>query len=256
MIYTTQNTMKILKAISLSGTQPLKRSEIAEMTGINKTTCSHIISTLLSEGYVIRVSHKEGYVIGPAFYALATHISYNPRITSICNNGIRWINKQLSCTCILAVMENSQKYIIDYVDTEDNPFVHPIELFNEDLFQTATGRVLVSNLSRCSFNKVIERYGLPECIGKSKIQSADQCYEVLKKIKKEKIVKVSVKRNDIKWHNYAFGIYSNSECVAAIGIVIYSESEVVLEEQKICKILSEASEKIHRALNVATTLNE
>ena len=218
-----------------------------ESTGINKSTCSHIISTLLYDGYVIRVSHKLGYIIGPAFYALTKHISYDSKLTSVCHEVIEWINKQFPCTAVLAVIENAQKYIVDYIDSEQHPFVPPIELFNDDIFQTATGRILASNLRRYEFDKVIERHGLPKYIGKIEIRNSDQLYKNLESIKKEKIVKVCSVRNNIYVHNYAFGIYRDARCIASIGVTVYTENDFISDEKMIYKTLATASDKIcHR----------
>lgn len=244
MIYTVQKTMKILRVMARAKNRPVTLSEIVESTGINKSTCSHIISTLLYDGYVIRVSHKLGYIIGPAFYALTKHISYDSKLTSVCHEVIKWINKQFPCTAVLAVIENAQKYIVDYIDSEQHPFVPPIELFNDDIFQTATGRILASNLRRYEFDKVIERHGLPKYIGKIEIRNSDQLYKNLESIKKEKIVKVCSVRNNIYVHNYAFGIYRDARCIASIGVTVYTENDFISDEKMIYKTLATASDKI------------
>lgn len=52
MIGSVQKTLKILNTISEEKNRPVSLSYISTETGINKSTCSHIISTLVAEGFV------------------------------------------------------------------------------------------------------------------------------------------------------------------------------------------------------------
>lgn len=66
MIGSVQKAIKILNVISEGKNSPVSLLYISEMTGINKSTCSHIVSTLESEGFVKKISRTKGYVLGPA----------------------------------------------------------------------------------------------------------------------------------------------------------------------------------------------
>lgn len=251
LIYSVQKSMKILKALSGAENRPMTLSEISELTQINKSTCSHIISTLLYDGYVIRVSQKLGYLIGPAFYALTGRIMYYKELVLPGRSIIRAINRQIPCTAVLTVLCEGQKHIVDYVDSEKHHFVPPIDILNDDIFQTATGRILVSNLHKYDFDKVILRHGLPKQFDGIDISTSDQLYKLLQKTKKENIVKMSFFRDNVHMHNYAFGIYKNKECIAAIGITVYGENLSCEYDAKIRAVLSAASREMHKTLNTA-----
>ena len=52
MIGSVQKATKILNVISEGKNSPVSLMDISIATSINKSTCSHIISTLAEEGYV------------------------------------------------------------------------------------------------------------------------------------------------------------------------------------------------------------
>ena len=70
MINSVHKAMNILSIISDAENKPVTLTEISQKSGINASTCAHIISTLSEDGYVERVSHREGYILGPETYIL------------------------------------------------------------------------------------------------------------------------------------------------------------------------------------------
>lgn len=94
MIGSVQKAIKILNTISEGKNSPVSLSNISKLTGINKSTCLHIISTLAVEGFVKQISHTLGYVLGPAAYCLSKHGRYDNELVSVCHPLIRWLNKK------------------------------------------------------------------------------------------------------------------------------------------------------------------
>ena len=51
MLTSVQKVTRILTAVASGGSEPMPLFEIAQKTEINKATCSHIINTLMQEGF-------------------------------------------------------------------------------------------------------------------------------------------------------------------------------------------------------------
>ena len=62
IIGSVQKAMYILKTISNEQNKPISHSSICQKTGYNKSTCSHILSTLLAEGFIKKTANNR-YVI-------------------------------------------------------------------------------------------------------------------------------------------------------------------------------------------------
>lgn len=76
MIKSVKKAMDILTILSSSGEKPITLAKLSEQTGLNKSTCAHIVDTMCESFYVERVSRKEGYRLGPWSFMLSRYGSY------------------------------------------------------------------------------------------------------------------------------------------------------------------------------------
>lgn len=157
MIGSVQKTLKILTTISKGKNRPVSLSYISTVTEINKSTCSHIISTLESEGFVKKISHAKGFVLGPATYCLSRYGKYENEFVSICQPLIHWLHKKTGYSVILAVVEGSKKYTIDYIDTENKILPEISEIMPDDIYRTATGRIIMVNMDKSDIKRIFEK---------------------------------------------------------------------------------------------------
>ncbi|MBE6705485.1 MAG: hypothetical protein E7583_09495, partial [Ruminococcaceae bacterium] len=114
-----EKTMMILRAISDGKGTPVTLERISSDTGINKSTLSHIVSTLAKSGYLQRVSHNEGYIIGPELHFLTRYGRYGEDIISVCNPILEHLARITDATAVFAILGGDKKYIIDRVSPGD-----------------------------------------------------------------------------------------------------------------------------------------
>ena len=148
MIHSVEKAMKILAVISNAKNAPVTLMELSNQTGIPKPTCSHLLETLCHDGYARRVSHTEGYVLGPAVYHLTRYGRYEKELVTLCRPIMRWMEKKSHATVVLSVIQNHQKFIIDYADDEQNLFSEHPQIRTDEIYRTATGRAILSHMDR------------------------------------------------------------------------------------------------------------
>ena len=161
MIQSVHKAMRILSVIADGKSAPVSLAHIAAETGWPKPTCAHIVETLCRDGYVQRVSHSEGYRLGPALYHLTRYGRYDEELISLCHPVLKWMERTAQATAILTVVENRQKFIIDYVDTEQKMFPEYQQIRTDNLYRTATGRMLLSRMDRRQVEEIYRQYGNP-----------------------------------------------------------------------------------------------
>ena len=122
MILCLQKAMRIMQILSDAKGQAVSLMQISDATGIPKPTCCHLLETLCAEGYVVRVSQSEGYILGPSTYCLTRYGRYGEELAALCRPIMRWIEKQSGTTVVLSVIQGNKKYIIDYADDEQGLF--------------------------------------------------------------------------------------------------------------------------------------
>ena len=196
MIKSVQKAMNILRILSDEPHECVSLKYISEKSGIEKSTCSHIIGTLCAEGYITRISQSQGYKLGPAAYCLTRYGKYDESLISVCHPILRWLAKKTHNTVLLAVLKNSQKYIIDYIDEENRLFEHSGSIFTDDIYRTGTGRILLAHMSRDEIVDIYGKYGNPKNEDWSGITSFSELLAGLEKIKSAPYVKTSSLRSD------------------------------------------------------------
>ena len=254
MIGSVQKALKILIAISEEKNTPVSLADLSVKTGINKSTCSHIVSTLAKEGFVKRISHTQGYVLGPEAYCLSRFGKYDNEFVSLCRPVIDWLYKQTNCAIILAVTQAGKKFTIDHIDTPIKTLTNSSEIMPDDIYRTATGRIIMANMNSDEIKEVFDKNGLPPEKHWDEITSLDALKNELSKVQaqKEEAAQAVHFNSDTYNIGYAAAIYKHTRCVGAIGIALQTtKSELhnlLKKEQSLTKHLLAARTEIGRRL--------
>jgi IclR family acetate operon transcriptional repressor len=259
MIKSVQKATRLLSILSESYESPVSLKELSEKADINKSTCSHIISTLESEGYVVKISHSKGYILGPAAYCLSRYGRYNNELISICQPIMQYLYKNLGYTVVLSVIEGDTKYIIDCID-DGTVFRKRAEIRKDEIYRTATGRAILCNLSKENIYQVYKKYGAPKKEDWDGITSFEELYAATKNLRKSNYYKTRVLNpNGKKVHmGYGVPIYSNVGCIGAIGVAVnlsINEEKSFGDEDKIIKLLERGANEIKRRISQNKALN-
>ncbi len=252
MIASVQKAIKILNVISEYGSNPIPLWKISERTGISKPTCSHIIKTLLYEGYLVKISPTKGYVLGPDVYCLSAVDKYGSELIHTCRPVMQYLYKTLGHCVVLAVIEGNTKYIIDYID-DGNIFEQRSRIRRDDIYRTATGRVILENMSPDELASIWQKYGAPSLDEWEEIRSHEDLLNYCRCADGDVRVTRTVGKTENVNLGYAIAIKSKVKCVGAIGIALKvskdGEKKFIAEEEKTIKsLLRKASHVISKRL--------
>ena len=254
MIKSIQKATKLLSILADSYEQPVPLSELSTKANINKSTCSHIISTLESEGYATKISQSKGYMLGPAAYSLSRFGRYKSQLSEVCKPIMQYLYRHSGYSVVLAIIEGGTKYLIDYID-DGRIFETKEKIRPDDIYRTATGRAILANLNSQKLDEIIHKYGHPTSEEWPEISSYDNLLDYISKIKKDSIFKSRVFHKNKNTVNLGYGaaIFNNIGCVGAIGVAVcipYSEeTSFEEEEKKIIKLLERGALEINRRLS-------
>lgn len=253
MIKSVQKATTLLSILSESYESPVTLKELSEKADINKSTCSHIISTLENEGYVVKISHSKGYVLGPAAYCLSRYGRYNNELVAVCRPIMQYLYKKLGYTVVLSIIQGDTKYIIDCID-DGTVFSKKAKIRTDEIYRTATGRAVLCNLSKEKIYQVYKKYGAPKKEDWQGINSFEELYETTQKLKKNNCFKTRVLSLDNQkvYIGYGVPICRNIGCIGAIGVAInfnVAEEKSFSDEEKIIKLLEKGAKEIKRRLS-------
>lgn len=255
MIHSVQKALHILSVLSDAKSSPVTLKEISFKTGYPKPTCAHLLETLHYDGYVVRASHSEGYLLGPSIYYLTRYGRYKEELVRIAHPVIRSLERKTHATVILSIIQSNQKYIIDYSDIEQNLFSeHPI-IRTDDIYRTAAGKAILAHMEQEQIKAIWDKYGAPPKGHWDEITSFDSLILALKKIRQQKIVvsKAMEQSGERSAMGIACPLFQHSRCVGAIGIALKPTPERqtfdMETEKQLCNILQKGAREIMRRLS-------
>lgn len=103
-IQSLERAFDIIEVLANDGHE-MRLSELAKMTGLNISTCHHLLLTLVKRGYVGRNPHGRTYFIGPKVTELSDSRIRQFNILEIAMPQLRKLNKQTGESIHLAVMQ-------------------------------------------------------------------------------------------------------------------------------------------------------
>ena len=254
MIQSVQKAVTLLNILSSGEHGPVPLKTLAEKAGIPKPTCAHIIATLEAEGYAVKVSSAKGYILGPAAYCLSASGRYRHDFIALCRPVMQYLHKNLGHSIVLAVLEGNTKYIIDYID-DGKIFAEKRLIQKDDIYRTATGRVLLCNLPEDQMHAVYEKYGTPANGVWDEAQTFSGLLKEKERILKSETELIRTRSSDTVNLGYAMPLYNATRCVGALGIAVSmspaEEDTFSDQEIQIRKLLQKGASTItHRLKNM------
>lgn len=244
MVKSVKKAMDILTILSNSPDSTMQLSELAARTGLNKSTCAHIVDTLCESFYVERVSRKDGYRLGPWAYMLSRYGRYQNSLVSVSAPILHWLHKRTEASVFIAVICNGKKYIVYHIDKANILPMSDGNIIQGYLESTATGRLLMANMDAETLRHTFSRR---EKAGESGISELTP--ELQKHFKTIRSTGYSFySADDPSTSSHAFSISNGSKVVAALGILYPVEMDTPEYRSKIKKLGRVAADEIGRRL--------
>jgi DNA-binding IclR family transcriptional regulator len=243
--------MRIISAVADGKGEPVSLGEIAKRTEMPSSTVAHFVSTLTSDGYLIKVSRKSGYVIGPSLHYLTRYGIYEADLVSTCRPIMRWIERTTHATAVLSVIKSGRKFIIDYADNEQKLFAEHTRMRMGDIYRTATGRAILAEMRRDELEDIYSRLGNPEADHWSEVTSFETLTAELSRIRRERIVVTQRATGEGEKNAAGYGraLFRDGRCVGAVGIAVRDPGAITPErDAELRAALTKAAREIDRRL--------
>jgi len=159
MIQVINRAFQILEYVARHKDRACSLSEIAENMQLNQPTCANILKTLTDANYLEHLGRKKGYQLGPMIYQLTGDLSYNQNLLQVAKNEMEALTGKLNETCILGVLRNQKRFVIHTVNSDQDLQVR--SRTERNIYETASGRVLMAFLPEKDLSALINSIGLP-----------------------------------------------------------------------------------------------
>lgn len=158
-VQSVERSLDILELLSEHAELPL--NAIALKTGLNTSTCHHLIMTLVGRGYVAQNPANRSYHLGNRVIALSSARMGHFDLTDIAMPALHRLNDETQETAHLAVMHGNELVTIAKLDS-----LHTIRVDSGTVGKssaahaTATGKAILAWLPEKEMKRVINDKGL------------------------------------------------------------------------------------------------
>ncbi|MDR6562286.1 MULTISPECIES: IclR family transcriptional regulator C-terminal domain-containing protein [unclassified Arcicella] len=250
MVQVIIKAFDILELVARKNGQAISLTEISEELNLNQATVANIINTMVSKGYLEHIGKKKGYKLGLSAYSLTNEVSYEKDLVNAAKDVMDELTKNLNESCILGVLQNFKRYILHVVNSN-----HDIQVqirSERNVYETASGRLLIAYLSPKDLDRFLKQNGLPDKLIWEEATTLKGLTNALTKIKEEGVSKTSFKDKHLK--GFAVPIFRNDKVVAGLSIFLPEYRCPISRENEIIKNLLNASVTISKKLSDTSSL--
>ena len=244
MIQVLERASKILDFVADELEEPKSLSAIAAHAGLNPGTCANIVKTLCAHDFLEQVDRKKGYVLGARVYYLARNGPYRRDIVRAAEPLLSRLVAEVQETALVVTLHQGKRSTLLQMDGNQVITVRNDFLLNENIYNTATGRLLLAFLSGAELESFLKMRGMPDNKTWPEATTLKKFKECLNKIRKQGMV-CYAKSEVIA---VAFPIRQEGRVIAALGLFLPEFRFKGKHKDLILKRMKETAEQISEAI--------
>ncbi|GAB3180569.1 IclR family transcriptional regulator [Telluribacter humicola] len=249
MVLVIIKALDILELVAQDQERAYTLTEISERLDLNQATCANILKTLVSKNYIEHLGRKKGYKLGPMAFNLTNNLSYNQSLILSAKDVMEELTLQLNETSLLGILRNQKRYILHIVHSDQDLQVR--SRTERNVYETATGRLLLANLTPKEQENFIQANGIPPADTWKEAANRPELEEALTKIKAEGFV---ITLDSVKHVvGLAAPIRKDNKVIAALSIFLPESRYSGARKKLLAQSLKEAADKISIRLHQAQT---
>ncbi|HMR17740.1 MAG TPA: IclR family transcriptional regulator C-terminal domain-containing protein [Sphingobacterium sp.] len=235
MIQVLNRALDILELLSRNLDKEHSLGEISGPLNLNSGTCSNIIKTMMSRGYIEK---RKGYILGRQAYYLTNNFSKEKEIIKCAKGPMKNLSNTLKESCVLSVLKNNSRRTL-----HNKTFIQELQANprNEiNVYQTATGKLLLAYLEPVDRNAFIKTYGLPGEMW----EGVDSEHALIAELQKINKAGYAIHYTEANIVGIAMPIFNKKKVVAGLGVYLPENRYTDTMKNKIFEHLAETAKTI------------
>ncbi|MDD4870998.1 MAG: IclR family transcriptional regulator [Kiritimatiellae bacterium] len=239
---------KVFDIFELLAETPDKAKSLSDIAGklkMHPATCANILQTMVRRHYVEQIAPRKGYVLGPLVFHVTRQGPYRKDLVTVSEQPMEILAKDVNETVLLVILRQGRRFILSQINGQQHIQVGPQALGLTNIYETATGRLLLAYMPEHEVDKVVAELGLPGKLWRQ-VDNITALRKALAKIRNEGWVCHSP---DDETVGIAFPIHSPAgHVIAAIGLFLPKFRFKGRHEQNVVSGLRRAAKAITQAL--------
>ncbi len=211
MIQSINRALDILEFLTKQPETPRTLSQIAGAANLNPSTASNIIKTMAERNYVEQAGPRKGYVPGIMCNMLANEESFHKKLVKTAAPFMESLARKTGETVLIAVFKKNKRFILHQLEGGEALQVRSGLITDSKVFDTATGKVLLSNLTGQELKNFIAYSELEN-------PEAQQLLKSLQKVREEGFTVHEIHNSQVA--GIGFPVMENGRAIAALGLYL------------------------------------
>ena len=217
MIKVLTKALGIVELLAKAPERERTVAAIAAATGINRATATRILKDLLASGYASQAHNRGGYTLGPMAYYLASRGVYRRDLISAATGILEDCADEICGATLLAVLRGGRRFVLRHANGNPEFSITIDDTFYDDLYITATGKMLLAYAPEDDIRRYIDRKGLPNEIWDD-IDTKTKLLAKLASIRDDGLLSYSLTKLGLRL--YSFPILFRGQFEAVFGLCL------------------------------------
>lgn len=152
--------LQILETVSDAGKEGLGITDISKKTSLSKSTVHRLLTTLLSEGYVMQVPQSKKYILGNRMLKMVLSFSDQLDLRKVARPHLEKLSEKIRETVHLVQLDGLHGVYIDKIDSLESVGVRSSVGKKVMLHCTGSGKILFAHMSKEMREQVYKKVGL------------------------------------------------------------------------------------------------
>ena len=161
MIKVLRKGFAILEYLAERSDTPVPLREIAGQFDMHPATCANIIRTMMDCHYVEQVAPKKGYLLGPALFRMVRQAPYRKDLVAVAEPLVAKLARSVDETVMLVILRLGRRCVLAQTDGKRAIQVGAQALLEDNVYETATGRLLLAHETEQGLETIVRERGLP-----------------------------------------------------------------------------------------------
>ncbi len=245
MVQVLLKAFDILELVAQRKGQPISLTEISDELQINQATAANIINTIVSKNYLEHIGKKKGYRLGVEAYRLTNAVAYEQDLINAAREPMEKLTTKLNETSILGILQNHKRFILHVVNSNQDI---QVQIRSErNVYETASGRLLLAYLSEKELERFLQINGLPNQELWLEATTLSGLKDALRNIKILGIAKTHKQMSHLK--GFAVPIFNNDKVVAGLSVFVPEYRCSESKEEEFISSMLETSKAISQVLS-------
>ena len=217
MIQVLERFNLILEHVADNHSRPCRIKELSALLQISQPACSNIVRTMVQLGYLESANDANGYVLGPKPSMLVKNGGYKQYLTKIAEPLIDELVAKINEMCLLVTDSNFKRITLMQKQGERPVQVSSDIRASENLFQTATGMVILAHLPENEIKAFATKNSVTKTLFPD-ISNWENLLPRLNKIRKDRYLLVLHEEKDVDaFGSIAVPVYNGTRLEAVLG---------------------------------------